>query len=492
MRNMNQHRVLATAVALSLGSVALQAQQADSTMAPAPAPAPAADTGPSSLAYKGVHLTPIGFFAAEALWRQRNENADIGSSFNGIPYSNTVNGQLNEFRMSARQSRLGLLAEGKLNDTKLTGYWESDFLSAGVTSNSNESNSYTFRVRQFWGQAAFKSGFTISAGQMWSLMTTEKSGINPRKEAAPLTIDAQYVVGFDWARQAALRLTDKLGNHAFIGISAEAPQALVTAHGAKANYIMTQSGGSLLNSGAQYSNDMAPDLVGKIVFEPGFGHYEIKLLGRVLRDRIYDPTGVVGGGYDSVGHNSTALAGGVGAAAQWSSPKVEFGLSGLWGHGIGRYGTSTLPDATVDSTGKLIPILAAHGLASLELHPTPKFDMYLYGGVEYEGRTAGTLTSTTGIGYGSPFFNNTGCDMELPPTQSNGNNTITNGSCTGDTRVVYQGALGYWYRFYKGPAGAMQWGLQYSYTARQAWVGVGGQPKATDNMLFTSIRYYIP
>ena len=34
---------------------------------------------------------------------------------------------------------------------KLTGYIETDFLSAGSSSNSTESNSYTLRLRQFWG-----------------------------------------------------------------------------------------------------------------------------------------------------------------------------------------------------------------------------------------------------------------------------------------------------------------------------------------------------
>ena len=46
-----------------------------------------------------------------------------------------------------------MLAEGKLSDVKLSGYVEADFLSAGVTSNNNQSNSYTLRQRQVWGQA---------------------------------------------------------------------------------------------------------------------------------------------------------------------------------------------------------------------------------------------------------------------------------------------------------------------------------------------------
>jgi hypothetical protein len=40
--------------------------------------------------------------------------------------------------------------------------------------------------------------------------------------------------------------------------------------------------------------------------------------------------------------------------------------------------------------------------------------------------------------------------------------------------------------------GRLQYWVQYSYLTREAWTGVGGAPKATNNMVFTSMRYYIP
>src|SRR6185437_9053152 len=131
---------------------------------------------------------------------------DIGSSYSAIPFSGTTNGNMTEFRLSGRQSRIGLLAAGNVGQNKVTGYWESDFLSSGTTSNSNESNSYSLRIRQFFVSAALKSGWTISGGQMWTMMTLDKTSAgNPRSEAVPLTIEAQYAVGFNWARQAGLR-----------------------------------------------------------------------------------------------------------------------------------------------------------------------------------------------------------------------------------------------------------------------------------------------
>ena len=70
---------------------------------------------------------------------------------------------------------------------------------------------------------------------------------------------------------------------------------------------------------------------------------------------------------------------------------------------------------------------------------------------------------------------------------------VTNPGCNADTRAIAQGNLGWWYRFYQGPAGAVAWGVQYSYTQRATWSGAKGlDPRALDQMVFTSFRYYLP
>src|SRR5262249_28267662 len=148
-----------------------------------------------------------GFLAAESVWRQRNEVADIGSSFNGNPYPFSPLYDEHEFHGSARQSRLSLLIEGELDPVeKLSGYFEVDFLGVGGTSNYNESNSWAPRLRHAYGtydNSAWGSHFL--AGQSWSLLTQTTTGITPRKENIPLTIDASYVVGFNYTRNWQLR-----------------------------------------------------------------------------------------------------------------------------------------------------------------------------------------------------------------------------------------------------------------------------------------------
>ena len=121
---------------------------------------------------------------------------------------------------------------------KLSGYVEADFLSAGVTSNNNQSNSYTMRQRQVWGQAAFDNGWSFTGGQMWSLVTETKHGVDNRTEALPMTIDPQYHVGFSWARQYGLRVAKNFDNKVWFAVSMENPQATVTTHGNAANFLV--------------------------------------------------------------------------------------------------------------------------------------------------------------------------------------------------------------------------------------------------------------
>src|SRR5439155_407268 len=83
-------------------------------------------------------------------------------------------------------------AEVKTDRAKFTGYYETDFLSAAVTSNNRQSNSYSLRQRQFWGQVALDNGLSFTGGQMWSLVTETKKGVQNRTELPPMTIDPQY------------------------------------------------------------------------------------------------------------------------------------------------------------------------------------------------------------------------------------------------------------------------------------------------------------
>ncbi|MGH9718415.1 MAG: hypothetical protein ACRD4R_17030 [Candidatus Acidiferrales bacterium] len=466
-------------------------------------PATAADNNnqggsdePSSWHLKGITLTPGGFFAAETVWRQHALSADVNTAFNSIPVPGSSENHITEFNASARQSRISMLAQGKLDNVKVTGYYETDFLSAGLTSNDNESNSYTLRQRQFWAQAAFNNGWTVTGGQMWSLATETADGVSNRTEAAPLTIDAQYTAGFSWARQYGVRFSKDFDNKMWLAMSVENPQTTFGAHGQNSNFVLGTSGngGGLLNSTANYSFNAAPDFIFKAVFQPGFGHYEVFGILSTFRDRVF-PTA-------ATPYNDKQVGGGIGANArfQLDDKHVVLGAHFLTGEGVGRYGTSGLPDATVRPDGTLALIRSYQGLGTLEFH-YPKIDVYFNAGGEFDGRTsfvngAGTVPNE---GYGAVGFNNSGCWTEPAPGGSNGYSLGSVANCTADTRNVMEGTAGFWYRFYKGTKGTVQVGGQYSYLQRNTWSGASadpnhpsGQPQGTENMFFTSFRYYIP
>src|SRR5215469_9096162 len=74
--------------------------------------------------------------AAETVWRQHNMVNDIGTAFATTPYPFSPLYNEHEFHGTARQSRISLLVEGNIDPyQKLSGYYESDFLGVGQTSN---------------------------------------------------------------------------------------------------------------------------------------------------------------------------------------------------------------------------------------------------------------------------------------------------------------------------------------------------------------------
>jgi len=460
---------------------------------------------PIALHFKGITITPGGFLAAETVRRSRALGADINTPFNTVPMPGASGTTLSEFFGSGRQSRVSLLAEGRLKMAKVSGYVETDFLSAGVTANNNESNSYGLRQRQAWGQAALDSGWTFTGGQMWSLVTETKVGTDNRSEALPMTIDPQYVVGFSWARQYGFRVTKNFSNKVWFGVSVENASATLTSHGNFNNFLVGTTGvtSGLYNNQANYSFNPSPDIIAKMVFEPGFGHYEIFGVYSRFRDRVFPcedilstttcGTATTPGANASAAFNSAKNGGGIGVNARWSfaGKHIDFGLHGLGGSGIGRYGSAGLPDVAVHADGSLYLVKDLQGNSTLEFH-YPKFDVYLNAGAEYAARS-GDYDAITGkyVGYGSPFFNNTGCFNETGPG-AGGFAPGALANCTADTRVLIEGTAGFWHKMYVGPKGRLQWGLQFSYLDRQAWSGVGGEPHGVDGMILSSFRYYLP
>ena len=184
---------------------------------------------PRSFQFKGLSLTPGGFLEGTMLVRTRNQNADIANNYSAVPLNGSSNAKLTEFRGTARNSEFSLLLEGTTAGTKLEGYVETDFLGAAPTANYVESNSWTPRLRQLWVQLDRPSGWTITAGQTWSLLTMNQQGIRTLSELRPSTSDGQYVVGFTWTRQRAFRVTRNFNNKVWAAFAVESPETTYSA-----------------------------------------------------------------------------------------------------------------------------------------------------------------------------------------------------------------------------------------------------------------------
>jgi len=454
----------------------------------------AALENPDVIHFKGITISPTGsFLAGETVYRSRAMGADINTQFTGVPLDAADNANISEWQGSGRQSRAALKAVGKLDNMTLTGYYEADWLSAGATSNNNQSNSYTMRQRQLWAQAALTSGWTFTGGQMWSLATETTQGLSNGTEILPATIDPQYHAGFVWARQYGFRVTKAISKQFFMGLSAENAEALgPSGSGLPTNLLIGQLGnsGGLYNAfNATITYNPAPDFILKAAVEPGWGHWELFGIGRFWRDRIY-PNAPAN---SSFAYNDSTGSAGLGGSVRGplAGKKVSVGVKGLFGEGMGRYGSSTIADITLRPNATIAPLRSLSTIATVEITPDPRLVVYFNAGDDlvyrrYYGKE----------GYGSYATNMSGCNVEVLPGGSTTPSTPAN--CGNQTKDVQEGTAGYWFYIYKGPKGGLRQGIQYSHFRRDLWSGQGGTlnpsngAKGTDDEIYTSLRYYLP
>jgi hypothetical protein len=484
-----------------------------------------------------VKLTWGGYLAAETVYRTHNAVAEMGTPFNAIPYPFSPQFGENEFHGSARPSRLSLLAEGVLDPVqKLSGYFEMDFQGVGVTSNYNQSNSWVPRARQlYFTYDNTEWGFHFLGGQAWSLLTQNKVGITPRQENIPLTIDSNYVVGFDFTRNWQLRVVKDFGSWASFGLSIENPAELVYAGtGAVANggnvggwLVNFSNTGNAFLSGAGVANnfapDVAPDIIGKAAFDPGWGHYEVFGIARFFNDNTFGcfvqqvpAAGQTVGLCSTIAANTlfqgqqsqrTTSGEGVGGSVLlpiW--PKyVDFQASAMYGKGIGRYGAGQLSDVVVGPDGSLSPIKAVHALGGVVVHPWAGLDVYAYAGMEKADPNYWSILSTGSVsrltGFGIPSAINTGCNITTAASFTGGTS-----NCAAINQALTDVTVGFWQDFYKGNYGRVAGGFEWEFIRRESFPGVGGtgatalvpgilhgsagSVSTSDSVFMTSLRYY--
>jgi hypothetical protein len=249
-------------------------------------------------------------------------------------------------------------------------------------------------------------------------------------------------------------------------------------------------------------------MAAKIAYDhPRLGHYEVKGVARIFRDRVAPGTVVnsYGTTFVSRGYNNEALGYGVGAGAVIPvvPKKIDWIAQGMWGRGISRYQASGQFDFVLRNTGlggdyDMQPIRTFSALTAIETHPRPKMELdFIVGDEYYYKSTYNGLAN----GYGSPSSVNTGCYYEnalqfaaagLPAGATN--------VCTANNRNLIGAQAIFYYDVYKGPMGTLRYGISYEYLNRATWGGVvatpagftAGSPKGNNNIAFTTMRYIFP
>ncbi len=195
-------------------------------------------------------------------------------------------------------------------------------------------------------------------------------------------------MGFTYARGYGFRVVKDFGGKFAVGVSVEGPQSTIGGRGfslVTTNTVGTASvtttgntfinapgaGGGLYNAfdATGYTVNKAPDVLVKAAIDPGWGHYELFGIVSTFRNRVY-PCGVIGTNQNDTptpatpttlgcveqpgtsasafvpssagAYNDTRTGGGFGISASVPvfAKKVDFGIKGVAGDGIGRYGAA--------------------------------------------------------------------------------------------------------------------------------------------------------
>ncbi len=462
---------------------------------------------PSAFYYKAVTITPGGFFEFTTLHRDHFIGADIATPFGIIPYANTDTSHTDETRFGARRSRFILSTDADLDPvTHVKMYLATDFLSDAQTGTLTQSDSWNLRSRELYLKLDRSDfGAHLSMGQMYTLISMNSRGTTPDTFITPPVIDDQYMPGYTWSRQVGIRLSQDLPYNLQYAFGAEMPYTSYTnatpqvsingttgpypGTGLPGSYNLTPVSGSLYNTANTISFNDVPDLMTKLAWDPDlFGHSVHVEGGGMLRnfnDRVFGGNHDVWGGSGEIGVIVSVIP-------KW----LDFQVSGISGLGNTRYGAAnqSTPDVTFNWMGGLTPIHERQAMIGFTAHPTPATDVYVFAGGEFMSANYGwadypkTAVNGGGLysfGYGNPAYVNTGCNFDNAGVPSNLPTT-----CVGATKDVRQITTGFWHNLYDGPAGKVRVGAQYAYTIRDSFQGVGGAYKGTENMIFTSFRYY--
>lgn len=436
-------------------------------------------TPTGSFQFDNAVLEIGGFVDFENIFRTTNTQNNIATAFGSIPFSDTPQGQVTEFRSTAQYSRFDVKFHGNFEGNKITAYLETDFSGNDAPNVYQTVNSTTQRLRLYF--ADFQRGkWEFLGGQTWSWLTPNRDGLGPMPNDLALTYneDQNLMVGEPYTRAAEFRAAYHPNEHWAMGVGIEDPNQYI------GTYVALPVG--FTSVGSQFDNNnnagaanLMPDILSKVTYDKDYSgrHFHAEVTGFAtgahaavmpVGSNAYTTHSVIGGGgeiaanYELVPHKLVVLA------------------NAFWSDGGAHYLVATGPQLVIrpNPAGTDVNLSMVHagaGSAGLEWRATPKQAFAVYYGADYFGQnffpdTTDTMNPGKIIGFGGPGSPNT------------------------NNRAIQQATFDWISTFWTNPRhGALQAYTQYSYLTRAPWYAAPGTPKnARLSMVYFGVRYVLP
>ena len=179
-----------------------------------------AEAAPSPLSFNigSAKFTPGGFVDLTNFFRSKDIGSGIGTSFNGVPYNNSLPlAALTEDHFSLQNSRVTLRVDSTVAGGAALGYLEADFLGFTNDNLNVTSNSDTLRMRVYFFD--YRRGkIEVLGGQDWSMLTPSRTGIAvmPADVFNTQDMDTNYQCGLAMGADPAVpHHIPSLQNHGF-------------------------------------------------------------------------------------------------------------------------------------------------------------------------------------------------------------------------------------------------------------------------------------
>ncbi|HEV7675479.1 MAG TPA: hypothetical protein VGQ12_13195 [Candidatus Angelobacter sp.] len=453
---------------------------------------------PLSFRIGGTDFTPGGFVDFTSVFRSTNTGSVVSTGFGAIPFANSANAHLTEFRATGQYSRINLKVAGKYGANNVTGYIETDFNGNDAANVFVGTNPHTMRLRLYW--LDLKRGkWEFLGGQAWGLLTPNRTGVSPLPSDLALTLseDANIHVGIQHTRQGSFRAAWHPSDHFVWAFAVENAQQFtngeVTVPTAFATVLSNQ-----LDGGATIGVPNAgPDLATKLAYDITVGgkKYHFEAGGMFTTAKVaVQPTGSAANPF--VKHLSVG-EGVEGAFNVELIKNFRFLVNGMYGNGIGRYLIGLGPEYVVRPIGvsptsfdvDTSMVHSGGGTAGFEFQLGSKTQIGTYYGGEYFQRNSFadlTAANTTGAPIscapGQPLLNK-------PCIGFGGTNSLNT-----NNRAIQEGTIDWTQTFWKNPQyGAVTLVMQASYLTRAPWFVPAGAPKnAHLTMGYVGFRYILP